>query len=330
MLFYEDLYDVVFTSHERHIADEIIIISGYIGPKPIEALKYLPLKATVIYGMYGEQGISDVLYDQLDQISQNDDDLTILYSKMPVHSKIYIWRREGRITYALVGSANFSINGLKTAFREVLGETTFDTFQPLESYLSSIMENSLLVPDVSRLRATTTQDSNTDISDDSDVSECIIPLYLTNRSGRYMPEGSGINWGHGRAHNAGDTAYIPISMDNVRRFPQLFPEKKLLMTGSRDNRGRIGRHNEPIEIVWDDGTRMEGSLEGNNNGNHYPKQIASFPRKNLMGRYLRHRLGIGRDDFVTLEDLERADKNAVKITLMEEGLYYMELTKIED
>ncbi len=77
MLFYDNLYDVIFTSHTRHIADEIIIISGYIGPKPIEALKNLPLKATVIYGMYGEQGISNVLYSQLDEISRNDDDLTI-------------------------------------------------------------------------------------------------------------------------------------------------------------------------------------------------------------------------------------------------------------
>lgn len=327
MLFYDNLYDVIFTSHTRHIADEIIIISGYIGPKPIEALKNLPLKATVIYGMYGEQGISNVLYSQLDEISRNDDDLTILYSQMPVHSKIYIWRKERRITYALLGSANFSINGLKTSFREVLGETTFDTFKPLETYLNNIIENSLVIPEVSVLKTTTIQDNN---ADNFEASECIIPLYLKNKKGKYMPSSSGINWGHGNAHNAGDTAYIPISMDNIRRFPQLFPEKKLLMAGNRDNRGRISRHNEPIEIIWDDGTRMEGSLEGNNNGTHYPKQISSFPRKNLMGRYLRHRLGIGRDDFVTLEDLEKADMNAVKITLMEEGLYYMELTKIED
>lgn len=57
MIFYKDLKDVIFQKHRKINADELVILSGYIGPKPIENLGKLHLKTTVIYGMYGLDGI---------------------------------------------------------------------------------------------------------------------------------------------------------------------------------------------------------------------------------------------------------------------------------
>ena len=67
--------------------------------------------------------------------------VTILYSKLAVHSKCYIWRKNANIVTALVGSANFSVSGLENPYKEVLAETTFDTFAPLNKYLNIVLEN---------------------------------------------------------------------------------------------------------------------------------------------------------------------------------------------
>ena len=105
---------------------------------------------------------------------------------------------------------------------------------------------------------------------------------------------SGLNWGYmanglPSPKRGIDDACIPISINHIRQFPDLFPPK-LTERELVDVRGRRQRSNEAIELIWDDGITMEGLLEGTNNvdGIEYPKQISSFPAKNQMGEYLRN------------------------------------------
>ena len=63
---------------------------------------------------------------------QNNSNLIIKYSSQEIHSKIYIWRSKGKTLTALIGSANFSSNGLRTDYRESLADATRDTFNPLD------------------------------------------------------------------------------------------------------------------------------------------------------------------------------------------------------
>jgi FAD/FMN-containing dehydrogenase len=51
-------------------------------------------------------------------------------------SAMEFWKHNGEIVHALVGSANFSTNGLTTPYREILAETTRDTFKPLDDYIT--------------------------------------------------------------------------------------------------------------------------------------------------------------------------------------------------
>jgi len=134
MLFTENLTDIIYYRHE-HIAqtDELIILSGYVGPKPIAKLGEIPLRSTVIYGMYGAESINPTLHNSLLNLQKKNESLSIFYSTLPVHSKCYIWKNNGQIVHALVGSANFSVNGLNTPQREILAETTRDTFMPLNN-----------------------------------------------------------------------------------------------------------------------------------------------------------------------------------------------------
>ena len=282
MLYNDNLEELIFNRHEFHDVDEIIILSGYVGPNPIQKLRELPFPSRVIYGMYGSEGIQRPLHDSILRLQNSIESLNVFYSNTPVHSKCYAWRNRGNIVHALVGSANFSSNGLRTPFREILAETTRDTFDPLNRYISEVLRNSISCLEV--------DDASTI---DIELGNEICHLSLVDRYGN-VPETSGLNWGQNpKNHTNRNDAYIAVRVNSIRSHPDLFPPKELnpLLI---DRRGRITRQNEAIEIIWDDGISMEGLLEGTQpiEGIIHPKQISSFPFKRQMGEYFRRRLRV--------------------------------------
>ena len=83
------------------------------------------------------------------------------------------------------------------------------------------------------------------------------------------------------------------------------------------------RHNDAIEIIWDDGISMEGLLEGSQpiDGIIYPKQISSFPNKSELGEYFRRRLGVPFGQPVRRLHLNRYGRTDVAVSLINEGVY---------
>ena len=53
MLYNQDLETIIFERHRIFDADELIVISGYVGPAPVKLISGLPFESKVIYGMYG-------------------------------------------------------------------------------------------------------------------------------------------------------------------------------------------------------------------------------------------------------------------------------------
>ena len=103
-----------------------------------------------------------------------------------------------------------------------------------------------------------------------------------------------------------EDAYIAIKKEYIHQYPNLFPPKQTMPTQSTTT-GRPQRHNDSVEVIWDDGTTMECLLEGNQeeNGIVYPKQIASAPSKAVLGEYIRNRIGVPSGARVTRRDLTR-------------------------
>ena len=311
MLYTQDLEELIFHRHQLHETDELIVLSGYLGPRPVARLEELPFNSTVIYGMYGSEGIKPSLHGSLLNIQEEVDDLNIFYSNLPVHSKCYIWRRKGDIIHALIGSANFSVNGLTTPFREVLAETTFDTFRPLNDYLSHILNNSISCLEVGMERI---------IEETEQTDACL--MTLLGRNGE-VQNAAGLNWGQNpNNHTTPNDAYIPIRTSHIRDFSNLFPPKQLNPL-EIDGRGRMQRHNDSIEIIWDDGLTMEGLLEGSQpvEGIIYPKQISSFPIKAELGEYIRNRIGVPLGQPVRRHHLERYGRTDIEVSLIGEGVY---------
>lgn len=311
MLYTQDLEELIFHRHQLHQTDELIILSGYLGPKPINRLQELPLNSTVIYGMYGSEGIKPSLHNSLVNIQDNINNLNIFYSKLPVHSKCYVWRKRGNIIHALIGSANFSMNGLTTPFREVLAETTFDTFRPLNEYINHILSNSISCLEIG---------AESVIEEKEHVSYCL--MTLLGRGGE-VQNTAGLNWGQNpNNHTTPNDAYIPIRTSHIKDFSNLFPPKQINPL-ELDGRGRMQRHNDSVEIIWDDALTMEGLLEGSQpvEGIIYPKQISSFPMKSELGEYIRNRIDVPLGQPVRRHHLERYGRTDIEVSLLGDGVY---------
>ena len=318
MLFYKGLEDIIFTRNQLFKCDELVILSGYLGPTPVERLKELPFHTTVIYGMYGAEGIQSSLHAALLQKHRTIDNIDILYSTMPVHAKCYVWKYKGEVVHALVGSANFSANGLTMPLKEVLAETTVDTFGPLDEYISAVKDKAISCEDaVVRKNKTKTAQKPQAAPNDKDV--CSLPLFSLSKGMKYVPKASNLNWGLcENANVTPDDACIRISTENIRNYTKFFPAKQ--------------SENNAVEVLWDDGTLMTCLLEGSQpvrvEGvvSKYPKQISSHPSKGIMGRYLRKRLGVPDGQLVTMADLVKYGRDTVDVSLQGEGIYYFDFS----
>lgn len=334
MLFNQNLDKIIFTKEQLIKCDELVILSGYVGPNPIHKLQELRINSTVIYGMYGAEGIQQSLHDALIKENNISTKVNILYSTIPVHSKCYIWKNKGEIVSALIGSANFSINGLTTPFKEVLADATSDTFAPLEDYLKLVLAKSIICNNAAAKKNKKRYETISKTEKNYNKDICSMPLYITERNGKkIVPERSGINWGlakfNGSHVNIND-AYIAIGADLVKHYPDLFPQKSEVPIMDSGKKGH--RHNDSIEILWDDGTSMMGLLEGNRTENVngqkilYPKQISSVPKKALLGKYLRKRMDISEGKYISYEDLERYGRTTIDVSLQGEGVYYFDFS----
>lgn len=340
VLYYKDLEKIIFNKHlDLDSPDELVIISGYLGPSPIKRLTELPLDTVVIGGMYS-QGVNKKLFCSLKKIEQENSSLNLLFSKIDIHSKIYIWKKKGDIVSALIGSANFSRNGLCIDFRESLADATNDTFLSMNEYLKIIVDNSTNEPNIidkSTNWVDFTYQKDTDATKNLNLKFSYdIPLFANKNGKNYVPERSGLNWGFSNGHVAVGDAYIRIPKDLLKQQQRLVQpyDKNYISLGNKK------RNSDPIEIIWDDGTIMEASLEGNQmlGGLTYPKQLTSYSRtrpfvdgkcisvKSILGRYLRSRLGIDVNQLITMEILQNYGRTDITLSLIEQGVYFADFS----
>ncbi|MBZ8173799.1 NgoFVII family restriction endonuclease [Staphylococcus cohnii] len=339
MIYYTGLEEVIFSKHETLSSepDELIIISGYIGPSPIKKLKELKdIKITIIGGM-NINGVDLRLANTIEKIKNQNSRLNIFFSNKEIHSKIYIWKKKGKTLAALIGLANFSSNGLRTDYRESLADATRDTFVELDRYYNFILKNSS--KDIKKQNIINNIESENKMIEKIDVKNYSfttnIPLY--DKKKNLVPPRSGLNWGRANANTSNGDAYIRIPQkvitDNEGLIKPLDP-KFVSPAGKRK------RNSNPIEIIWDDGYIMEASLEGEQsiNGVKYPKQLASYSSKkptidgkkisvkSILGRYLRKRMQVELDVEITKDILDEYGRSSITLSLINEGVYYADFS----
>ncbi|HEY8559455.1 MAG TPA: restriction endonuclease PLD domain-containing protein [Pyrinomonadaceae bacterium] len=310
MLHYTDLDKLFFETYPNQ-ATNFIALSGYLGPDPVIKLGDLPFNSKIIYGLQKENKRKMMpLHQQLVELHNNN--RRIYYSDIACHSKCYLWLQGDLPIKGLIGSANFSSNGLYNDYRESLFEIDQNQLPALKEYVELILQsskecNTVQIEEVPQLPP------------DYDKEICTMPLY-DPATGETQPS-HGLNWGFSEPGNVRiNDACIPIRMHHIRMYPQLFPPRQPNLGG--------GNHKllEVIELVWDDGRVMQGRLEGSQPPNKeikYPKQIASFPSKDIMGIYFRERLNVPQGQRILKEHLDLYGRDTVDVSLIGEGIYYL-------
>ena len=301
MIYTDHLEDLIHNTSPAG-AEEIVIISGYVGIEPVRNIAALNLRTKVVCGMVSTDRIQRYLHQALVQVDTQISNLEILYTQsLPVHSKCYVWRdRSENILHAYIGSANFSNSGLNTPRKEILTTVERGDFTDLNRYINLILIDCVrcnVAPQPLMRQPVTTPPVTTTPVQAAIGTTIRLSLLKNNRQ---IHTGGGLNWGHGgsgRSHTNPGDAYIKIPMHVLRFYPGFFTP---IPPGRR--RGR----NVLLDLTWDDGMSMRGLAEGAQpyGRQTFPKQLASAPRKDIMGKYFRRRLGVGQTARISLADLQ--------------------------
>lgn len=322
-LIYKDLKETLFSFANKDT--DLLVISGYVSPNVILELSQKYNNVNVIYGMYGIEGINSALHSSLVSLNKMKN-INVYYSLYGTHSKAYILIKNNDIKKVLIGSANLSENGLnRQEYQEILMDIdTFDKNQIIE-FIYNIYNSSKNCNEITPII------KNTNHKKTYPNTLCaIMPLYLVDAKTKkkYVPLGSGLNWGNQNGHiakneNAAMESYIKISSDHIDNYPLLFPPISL----SRQNTdGKITRKNDSIEIISDDGFIMTCLFSGKGvtrNNRDYPKQITSTGDggNSKLGEYIRNRMNVPKRHVITYEDLQKYGRDNIKLTYIQEGLY---------
>lgn len=332
MLYYKDLENVVLHSDVAKSCNKLFVISGYVGAEIIKTLSLFPqnIQFEVIYGMYGSDNISEPLHKKFVELDNLLPNVNISYSTVPVHSKIYCWFTDDKISMGLIGSANFTINGLRKDYKETLCDIQESNIDEYQKYFEYVRAHSIPCYDIRvSLRKSRHLPKNIGKKEQPYLSEGICRMSLLDRKG-LVPKRSGLNWGCSKGHVSSGDAYIKISSSYIRNFQDLFPSKKYINgIPNIDSKGKPNRENDEVELIWDDGTSMIGLMEGQIiiDGVIYPKQLSTSPSKNILGKYLRKRLGNLPDDYlIKKKDLLKYGRTSIDISKIGDGIYYMDFS----
>lgn len=309
MFHYKNLYNLFFESYPNSATD-FLALSGFIGIDPIKGLKELPFNSKVIYGLFKENRRA-ALHKQL--ISYHSEKNQIFYPNLACHSKCYLWLRDGTPIKGLIGSANFSSNGLQNDYRESLLEVDQNQLFLIKGYIDVILNSSKICTEI-ELEEDTPQE-------DYDKEICNMVLY-DPRTGETQIS-HGLNWGLAPTSNVRpDDACIPIRVPHIRRYPKLFAPAQPNPEKNDDYQKEI------IEIVFDDDVNLKGRLEGTQpvDGEKFPKQIASYPHKDELGKYFRKRLNLESGQRITRNILQEYGRDTVDVSLLEEGVYFIDFS----
>ena len=308
------LEEIIFSRHKSIECDELQIISGYIGVGPVKKLLDLPIRSKLVFGMYPEKGIQSLLHSQV--LDVHSESVKIFYSKQQVHTKLYMWKNRGEIVSALVGSANFSTNGLKTQYRELLMDVEMENFNTISSYANKVFQNTISCLEHEPVEEIVQ-------TKEFDINICSISLLMRNGE---THNAAGLNWGQNpENHTTSDDAYLPIRKAHINNYPNLFRPKRGYST---EEGGRVQRQDDPIDVIFDDGISMVCLFEGTQDveGTPYPKQLSSYPDKATIGKYFRKRLGVPEGEPIRRHHLDEYGRTDVEMSLISEGVYKLDFS----
>lgn len=331
-------------------SDNIIIVSGYFSPDIIDEIAKLNVQFSFYYGMYAIDRISDIVYKKMKNIEASNSNLTLKFVNMQrVHTKCYLFYKNGKMFNALVGSANCSRQGLSSpANSEMLVELNADVLKNsdylarLDKYYQDIDKISLNVNDSGikpyskKVTIKRKRNKKSRVPVTTDPCVAIMPLYKLDKNGKRTTYfGGGPNWGNQNGntakHQDAMEAYIPIFAEHLDKYPLLF---QAYPVNRKTTGGKSTRKSDPVTVIWDDGEMMTMTFQGSQRPYPskesplivYPKQLSYGDDSTnkggaVLGAYLRKRMNVDPFHVITVKDLDKYGRDYIVLTYVSPGLY---------
>lgn len=318
MLHHTDFRDLVLIDPATQGANGLKIITGYAMHtmaswhiSEISSRCETPISITLVVGMCPFDGISNSVHEGFRSImSRNNTPLQSNFTCQyviegaPVHSKLYLWERNGVPFRAFIGSANYTQSAFSTMRRELIQECDpnkaaeyFESIEANTMYCNhaEIEDRVLIVPSHPVLEA----EENPLVSvRGADVQKVTLSLLAR---GKETGTRSGLNWGQ-RGGREPNQAYIPLPAGVARSG--FFPLEK--------------RH---FSVLTDDGIQLILRVEQQND-----KAITTPLNNSLIGEYFRRRLGVANGAYVSRADLERYGRTNVTFYKLDEEHFIMDFS----
>lgn len=319
----DELFDRVLLNPVAQGSDELKIVTGYSSPsmvsrhlEEVHRIGLADLKIELLIGMTGVDGVSKAAHLGFKSIAgqTHAGSFTCGYvlPGSSVHSKLYVWLKDGVAIEAWAGSANYSQNGFGIGSRgmshhEILTDTSTESALEYFQFVHSKSIDSLhpdfdeLMPASRKSRGVRVFSSDFDviqISEDG-VSQVTLPLVQLSKSpGEVHNSGAGLNWGQreGRDRNQ---AYIPVPSSVARAG--FFPDK--------------GVH---FDVITNDNEAFVMTVAQAGD-----KALETPHDNSLLGAYFRKRLGLKMGEFVKTEDLVRFGSTGVVFQKLDDETYQM-------
>lgn len=329
----KDLFEEVLMRPVAKGADTLAVVSGYatsaMAFHHLERIKNegLAVHVDLIVGMCVQDGLSLSNHRGFQKIVDDDfaGDFTCsyLYKRPPVHSKVYVWLKDGRPVECFAGSANYSQTAFGKLQREVLTRCDpvagLDYFNSLNSetvFCNNLDAESLITvysdaqyyqrfakaPDYEKDdRVIATDDDN----EADDILRSVKVSFL-DKNGN-LPEGaSGLNWAFRpeKPRNNLNEAYIQLP-------PAVYKSNFFPLRGTH------------FTVLTDDGkslmcTRAEKDEKGH---------AIETPKNNgELGEYFRHRLGLPYGSKVTKQDLLKYGRTDIEFRKIDNETYELDFS----
>ncbi len=298
-------------------SQKLLAVSGYATPTmaswhmtKIKEMSMPSIDINLIVGMPSYDGLTMDVHEGFKQLSclsgsgLSDFHCQYIYQGAPVHSKLYIWMKDGQPIEAYAGSANYTQAGFSQSRREYVvqcdpllaleyynkieRDTIYCTHYEVEDYIVLLPTHPVLESEGAHIEMFRGQGVDT------------VKLSLLARDGE-TGRRSGLNWGQrdGREPNQ---AYIGLPVNIARSG--FFPLQK-----------------QHFSVITDDNKQLILRVEQQND-----KAITTPLNNSLLGEYFRNRIGIANGAFIYRSDLESYGRTDVEFYKLDEEHYYMDFS----
>lgn len=307
----KDLFEKVLLNPAISGCDELDIVSGYASASMVtrhmEALKEIKLankiKINLVIGMSPKDGIfeDDLTGFRTQKLETypGNFDCSFITTSPSIHSKLYLWKKEGIPRTSFLGSANYTQNGffpfgngeLMDACDPTSAKEYFEDLNDKTTYCNSpLLQENITI----KSKKQAFEDNNSTIFSDSNS----ITLSLISKQTGDIQQKGGLNWGQrdGRDHNQ---AYLHIPAKICKS--NFFPNPRTIFT-----------------MITDDNKSLL-CTRAQSNG----KAIETPAKNSLLGEYFRNRLGVESGAPVTLAHLQNYGRTNIEITKIDDSTYYL-------